>query len=491
MVLSKAMISLYKSKVSSLPLLMPITETLIKLKSYNKKDKAQGILSALGKNNNAHIIDVNGKDTVLAIAVKSNILCYNLIDKAFLCSYEGHANKVTQLKFMDYTHDQKQDMDSINKEFFMSVAEGESSGSMWRLSKKEHNKSITSPVKLLEMSDRKFPIGLQIKQIAGYFYFATITTGIKLYGYVCNMKTKGDSLVKKVDFTVDVAKAVTKKNHHILKTDIANETEIVVFKGNQHKLDIHSITYLNDEGSPNPTVTLYEGSATNLTETTDGQKDANGEEKNGDVKMLGLEHDLINANSTKLQSGIFNGIDIDNLESNVNGTLKSKSKKQIKTGSLVAVLEQSLHANDIETITWVLSNTDLSVINQTVGGLKKSILNELMNSLIIKLQQGVQKASLLWLGTLLKLRWLDIMKFQQNIRTVHTYLCRKSKNLSKYYELQAKLQMVVDSGIAITVGTEMEVDMDEETKEPLVYQKDESDDEIDEIVDDIDLADPT
>ena len=462
--------------------------TLIKLKSHSKGGKGKGILANLEKSSVSHLLDVNGKDTMLAIAVKTNVLLYNIIDQQFVTSYEGHANQITQLKFMDYTHDQKQDMDSIQKEYFVTVAQNENSGSVWRVSSKEASKTITSPVKILEMSDQKSVIGLQMKQIAGHFYFATISTGYKLNGYVCNMKSKDKSVIQQVDFVACVDKSVTAKSHYILKTSIANETELVIFKGNQHKLDIHYITYLGDSGKPSEDVTLYADTKTNLTDTPEG--DLNGVETNDDVKMMGLEHDIIDANSSNLQTSLFNGMDIDLLESNVNGALKPASTKQIKTGSMVAVLEQSLHSNDFETVTWVLSNTDLSVINQTVGGLKKSSLNDLMNSLIIKLQQGVQKSSLLWLGTILKLRWLDIMKFQQNIRTVHTYLSRKSKNLTKYYELQAKLQMVVDSGIAMMEGPDMEVEP-EETKEPLVYQKDDdSDNEIDEVVEDIDLADP-
>lgn len=43
--------------------------------------------------------------------------------------------------------------------------------------------------------------------------------------------------------------------------------------------------------------------------------------------------------------------------------------------------------------------------------------------------------------------------------------------------------------LAANQDSAMEVDS-EEAREPLVYQKDESEDEIDEVVEDIDLADP-
>ena len=130
------------------------------------------------------MIDCNGKDTMLILAVRSNILCYNLIEKQFICSFEGHANNIAQLKFMDYSIDQKKDMDSVKREYLISTAQDQNFANVWKITKKENNKIITAPEKMLEMIDNKAPIGLQMKQIAGHFYFATITTQFSLRGYV-------------------------------------------------------------------------------------------------------------------------------------------------------------------------------------------------------------------------------------------------------------------------------------------------------------------
>jgi len=103
------------------------------------------------------------------------------------------------------------------------------------------------------------------------------------------------------------------------------------------------------------------------------------------------------------------------------------------------------------------------VITQTVTKIKKDTLQQLLQNILIKLQQGVQKASLLWLSIVLKLRWLEIIKFmntkssvhsQQSLSTIHTYLNRKTRNMAKYYEVRAKLQMVVESGQAILESQE-------------------------------------
>jgi len=103
------------------------------------------------------------------------------------------------------------------------------------------------------------------------------------------------------------------------------------------------------------------------------------------------------------------------------------------------------------------------VITQTIKKIKKDTLQQLLQNILIKLQQGVQKASLLWLSIVLKLRWLEIIKFmntkssvhsQQSLSTIHTYLNRKTRNMAKYYEVRAKLQMVVESGQAILESQE-------------------------------------
>mmetsp|Transcript_28283 Transcript_28283/g.32404 ORF Transcript_28283/g.32404 Transcript_28283/m.32404 type:complete len:278 (-) Transcript_28283:19-852(-) len=220
--------------------------------------------------------------------------------------------------------------------------------------------------------------------------------------------------------------------------------------------------------------------------------------------MMGLEFDQIQLKPGK-NNGVFNKVDIDQLKGKVGALLSEETKNAIKTGSLVAVLEQSLHSNDVETINWVLSNTDLHTISETVKKVSKTALHSLMQSILIKLQQGVQKSSLLWLSSVLRIRWVDVLKFinskssvhsKQSLSTLHTYLSRKTKNLYKFYEIRGKLQLVIDTGKAMNANN-VEVDSeDEEDKleaddgrlyRPLVTQQDESssDSSIDEVISDL------
>ena len=340
-----------------------------------------------------------------------------------------------------------------------------------------------------------------MKQIAGQYYFATIVTTHSVWGYVCNLKSKlkDMSMLKKCDFKVSIDKALIKRNLFIVCANIINESDIVILNGNAQILHTHSFTYLNEEGKcPGTELKIeYEEKA----------EKTNGDHKNIDTKILGLEYDQIQSKHQKSSNAVLDGIEIDKIQDKVGAILKDTSKTALKTGSLVAVLEQSLHANDIETINWVISNTDLHIISETIRKVNKDTLHQLMQNILIKLQQGVQKSSLLWLSTVLKIRWIDVLKFvnkkstihsHQSISTLLSYLNRKTKNLTKYYEVRAKLQMVIESGKAMA-GDKMDVDSDLEDNineplenelkyQPLVYQKDQSsdDEDIDEVVEDFD-----
>jgi hypothetical protein len=125
------------------------------LKGYNKKGNTNNITACLSKATEAHLIDVNGKDTKLVLAVKTNILCYSLIDNKFVAAYEGHASNILKLKYMEYSIDQKKEIDDVTKEYFMSIAENEQLCNIWRSSEKENGKVITSPLKMLELTDKK------------------------------------------------------------------------------------------------------------------------------------------------------------------------------------------------------------------------------------------------------------------------------------------------------------------------------------------------
>ena len=312
------------------------------------------------KDSEAHAIDVNGKDTRIILAVKSNILCYSLIDEKFLSSYEGHASNIVKLKYMEYTVDQKKEIDDVKKEFFMSIAEGENNSNIWKASTKEEGKIIASPFKMLELTDKKEVLSIQIKQIAGQYYFATIVTTHSVWGYIWNLKTKSKDLtvLKKWDFRVSIDKSLIKRNLFIVCAHIINETDIVILNGNAQTLNTYSFTYLNADGkSPGTDLKI---------EYEEKQENTNGDHKNIDTKVLGLEYDQIQTKYQKSSNSILNGIDINKIEDKLKAAFKDSSKKILKTGSLVAVLEQSLHANDIETINWAISTTDMHIINETV-----------------------------------------------------------------------------------------------------------------------------
>ena len=215
---------------------------------------------------------------------------------------------------MEYTVDQKKDIDGVKKDFLISNAEGESFSNIWKSSDKENGKIITTPVKMLELTDTKPCLSVQIKQIAGQYYFATCGTSHSVSGYICNLKSKTKD--KKCDFKVSVSQKLLKKNLFIFSSNIINESEILILKGNPQVLHNHQFTYLDEDGkSPGNDLII---------EPEDKSHQGSGIDKNGDAKMMGLEYDQIQPKTA--QHGILNGVNLNSLEAKVGELLQGKPK---------------------------------------------------------------------------------------------------------------------------------------------------------------------
>ena len=145
------------------------------------------------------------------------------------------------------------------------------------------------------------------------------------------------------------------------------------------------------------------------------------------------------------------------LESSLNSKylVTPKKSKVSSTLSLAQVLKsydftsagQKL-PTDLETINWVLSHTEVSVIESTIHELDVNTLLGLLRILVAKLRVKVEKKSLLWLSAILKFRWMNILSLQSDpvFRELMNVFTVKSDNLVRYFELKAKLDMVIQCG---------------------------------------------
>ena len=108
--------------------------------------------------------------------------------------------------------------------------------------------------------------------------------------------------------------------------------------------------------------------------------------------------------------------------------------------------------------------------------LNKNSLNSLLTHLLVKLKDGVQKSSLLWVSALLKYRWAEVLKLRKDpiYGQVLGYLDAKSKTMPRYFELKAKLDMVIQTHEAIAF-------QDEEMKEalPMTHHQEENNETAD------------
>ena len=146
---------------------------------------------------------------------------------------------------MDYSQEQRKDINSIETEYFMSLAEGEDIWNIWKISNSD--KSSSKPFKVLELTNDKV-LGIQLKQIAEHYYFAIFITSNYVWGYILNLKSKDVDQRRKFDFKVTLDEESINGNNCIASAYIKNEYELTVLSSNGESIDSHYITYLNDEG---------------------------------------------------------------------------------------------------------------------------------------------------------------------------------------------------------------------------------------------------
>ena len=94
-----------------------------------------------------------------------------------------------------------------------------------------------------------------------------------------------------------------------------------------------------------------------------------------------------------------------------------------------------------------------------------------MTHLLVKLKDGLQKSSLLWVSALLKFRWAEVLKLRKDptYQSTLAFLKTKSQTMPRYFELKAKLDMVIQTHESIAA-------QDEEMKEavPMNHQQEQS-----------------
>ena len=338
------------------------------------------------------------------------------------------------LRFMAYSKEQLKNPSLVKVEYLISKSIEENLCNLWKVSD-ESKGTISTPLINLELISSDQILGIEIKQIAEHYYFAIYITSQYVWGYVLNLKTKAKdgSLWRKHNFKVTLDDEFIQKNVLIESAYIKNEYELIVIQRNWETINIHSIIYLNDDGKSTGNDLLIKWTQ-KLT------------------KANGISPNKLNKESSNniYPKGILEGIDLNSLKSNVSKLFLPDDFLQNE--SLVSTLEEHLQSNDIEGVNTVISVTDTSLINETVDKLTKNSLYQFMPSLLLSLQQKSNKGALLWLSSILKQRWIDVITFvgkssihsKTVLAPLFSHLNCKTKNISKYYETKAKIEMVIE-----------------------------------------------
>lgn len=355
------------------------TEILINLnaKGTKRKNQEMGI---------PHLLALNAAGTKVLVAVNTSIFMYSVEDGTLLQTYEGHAEVVTSLQFSNE-----------GKDVFVSIAHGEQFALVWRPTNSKD--VVTSPTKMLQLDDASKCDQVSLFHLAGDFYISLCMTQTELRVYLVNLKKSKKNLVQKLDTVLRVNSH--SKSFQLIASSFKNDTEVMLYCGSIYSIESHRVKIINEEGEiVSKSIEIQSNSS---------EKKLKEVQQINDSNVMSLDFDKKNPKYGN--SSLFEGKKLNELtQSLFNDGLDTPAKGMV-SGSLVTVLTQSLHSNDVETINWALSNTDVEVISDTIKGITRQTIHQLMTNLFIQFQQNLQKATLLWLSAVLKYRWSDVMKF--------------------------------------------------------------------------------
>ena len=249
---------------------------------------------------------------------------------------------------------------------------------------------------------------------------------------------------------------ISNPNEQLINASIINESSIGLTYGSIYQVKSQVAGLLNDEGKVIKEIQI--GSASEGKQSTLSKQSKKGGDNQDHYAVMGIEdegnalvNNAIHANVRQLvppslQLALFH--EDDDIESR----LTSVSSKNVKiTKSLSTVLGQALTADDTETLDWVLSNRDESVVTSTLANLKDhKLISNLFKQIIIKFQSqelSKQQGILLWLKSLISLHWVTIIKKAdkddlQSLGQIQSFIQKKTKSLDKVLLLKGKLEML-------------------------------------------------
>ena len=365
----------------------------------------------------AHIIRVS--QSWILLAIRENILLYSLDSNTLHSRYEGHADIVKCLNF------------GTQGTNFVSSAENEGFVNVWKQA--DCDSTSSSPFKMLEVGSWVTPNEVRMFHLEGDFYCAVAALDTSAAVFLVNLKKKKGKLVQSPDTRIQLKHS--KWVQGLITIDFWPISTLVLLTGSLFWAQSHSVELFNDEGQIiKDTIEI---------DLNEAQSNSNGA-RHHDTTML----DATNASSAGyVPSTLFEGRAMAELEERLTSQALTTPKRVKQSDELSHVLSHSLQANDLETISWALSWTDVDDISTAVMNLNKNSLNSLLTHLLVKLKDGVQKSSLLWVSALLKYRWAEVLKLRKDpiYGQVLGYLDAKSKTMPRYFELKAKLDMVIQT----------------------------------------------
>ena len=136
---------------------------------------------------------LNKDSSHLLLAVKENVLMYDMESKSLHSKYEGHADTIQCLNF------------ATKGTSFVSSALNEGFVNVWKQT--EQGSTSSNPFKMLEVGSRKTPSEVNLFHLESEFYCATATLDSQCAVFLVNLKKKKGKLVQSPDTSIQLTHA--------------------------------------------------------------------------------------------------------------------------------------------------------------------------------------------------------------------------------------------------------------------------------------------
>jgi len=425
-----------------------------------KEQKAVSTIQASKKQKTASLRITSTHDSSsYAVAINNVIKVYHSKNDELYKTVESHVSNIQALEF------------STDNKYIISASQDSNIIVVSKLNEEEK-----APV-LLQAGNNINSV--QMHQIKEGVYITIATSNEQCYLYlVIENKKKKISKPREPSGVIDSG-----KDKNIVLCSFTSQNNVLAIQGKSRNFVYSHVSILGADGKIIKSAVIEQAKVVNgKTEATNGF--------NENADMI----DVNESAKVTLSSGIIKS-KLKDLEKHIIAE-PPKAKKEGESGSVKTVLQQALHINDLQTLSWILSQENETVIEGTVKSLDNEVSLSFLKFLVTRLQGKAKNTRSItsYLTHLLRYKasaFLRLPEAKEIMQQMDHVIGEKTQSLEKLISLQAKIDLTLTmSSQEVTHSKEKKskkkASIPDNSKPAIAYdEKEEDKEEIDEVVEKI------